>query len=74
MSFCYASDMAIGPLPNYPGDELRREILRTLPHGSDWLKTPHELLGGQTPEEKILAGDLQSVQNLVDSILYIGIS
>ena len=70
----YASNMAIGPLPDHSGEELRREIISRLPYGSDWLQTPHELLGGQTPDEKIVAGDLQAVQNLVDSILYIGIS
>lgn len=66
--------MAIGPLPDHPGEELRREIIRVLPAGTDWLQTPHELLGGQTPDEKIVAGDLQAVKNLVDSIFYIGIS
>ena len=66
--------MAVHHLPCPPADELRREILTLLPNGSDWLQTPHELLGGQTPEEKIVAGDLPAVQNLVDSILYIGIS
>ena len=66
--------MAIGPLPNHPDEELRRDIISRLPFGSDWLKTPHELLGGQTPDEKIVAGDRQAMQNLVDSILYLGVS
>ena len=34
--------------------------------------TPHQLLGGGTPRERILAGDVEGVRNLLHSILYIG--
>jgi hypothetical protein len=52
---------------------LRREILEELPNAEDWLKSPHSFLDGQSPEEKIAAGDLESVRNLLYSILYIGV-
>jgi len=38
------------------------------------LLTPHQLLGGDTPEQRILAGDIESVQNLFLSILYAGVA
>jgi hypothetical protein len=52
---------------------LRKDILDQLPNGAEWLKTPHPLLGGHTPEEKISAGDLNPVRQLLHSILYVGI-
>lgn len=55
-------------------DELRLEILRDLPNAQQWLNTPHPLLGGVTPEQKIQAGELEKVQDLLYSILYVGIS
>jgi Protein of unknown function (DUF2384) len=55
-------------------EELRLEIVRDLPNGQSWLETPHDLLGGVTPEQKIRAGELDDVRNLLYSILYIGIS
>jgi hypothetical protein len=67
------SIMAAGHLPNDQAEALRREINSTLPYGKDWLITPHQLLGGDTPEERILAGDLEAVQNLLHSILYVGV-
>jgi len=51
---------------------LRRQILKELPYGQDWLVTPHQLLGGDTPAERIRAGDVEGVKNLLHSILYIG--
>ena len=53
---------------------LRQDICEKLPSGSEWLNTPHELLGGQTPEQRLIAGDFEAVRNLFESILYIGIS
>jgi hypothetical protein len=53
---------------------LRQDICERLPNASEWLKTPHELLGGQTPEQRLIAGDFEAVRNLFESILYIGIS
>jgi hypothetical protein len=53
---------------------LRQEICEKLPNGSEWLKTPHALLAGQTPEQMLIAGDFDAVRNLFESILYIGIS
>jgi len=32
--------------------KLRQEICEKLPNGSEWLNTPHELLAGQTPEQR----------------------
>lgn len=54
--------------------ELVSEIRQTLPYADDWLKTPHSLLGGDTPEERLLAGDIERVRNLVESIFYVGIT
>jgi Protein of unknown function (DUF2384) len=54
-------------------EALRCEILQELPNAEEWLKSPHSFLGGQSPEEKIAAGDLESVRNLLNSILYIGV-
>ncbi|MEO8660084.1 MAG: hypothetical protein ABI693_16555 [Bryobacteraceae bacterium] len=53
---------------------LRQEIRDELPNGDAWLTTPHALLGGQSPEERLAEGDYEVVRNLVQSILYIGIS
>jgi hypothetical protein len=53
---------------------LRTEIQNLLPYGDDWLITPHQLLGGDTPEERIRAGDLEAVRNLFHAILYVGIT
>lgn len=57
-----------------PSEQLRLEIFRDLPNPRSWLETPHDLLGGATPEQKIQAGELEEVRNLLYSILYIGIS
>jgi hypothetical protein len=54
--------------------ELVAEIKRTLPNADDWLYSPHSLLGGETPAQRILAGDIDRVRNLFESILYIGIT
>jgi len=54
--------------------KLRQEICEKLPNGGEWLNMPHELLAGQTPEQRLIAGDYDSVLNLFESILYIGIS
>ena len=54
--------------------KLRQEILENLPNGEDWLKTPHAMLGGKSPEERLKAGDDDSVRDLFLSILHIGIS
>ena len=54
--------------------KLRQEICEKLPNGSEWLNTPHRLLAGQTPEQRLIAGGYDAVRNLFESILYIGIS
>ena len=48
--------------------------IRSVPWGDGWLSTPHALLGGESPEHTIIAGDIESVRNLFESILYIGIT
>jgi len=53
---------------------LRRDIQKQIPDAEAWLSTPHNLLGGETPESRLEAGDYDSVHNLFESILYIGIS
>jgi hypothetical protein len=65
--------MAAGHLLNDQAEALRTEVGSVLPYGQDWLVTPHQLLGGDTPEERILAGDLEPVRNLFYSILYVGV-
>jgi hypothetical protein len=54
--------------------ELVEEIHKTLPNAEDWLNSPHGLLGGETPAQCILAGDIERVRNLFESILYVGIT
>jgi hypothetical protein len=66
--------MAAGHLRNDAAEALRADIRGALPYGDDWLLTPHQLLGGDTPEQRILAGDIESVRNLFLSILYIGVA
>ena len=56
------------------GIELIEEIEKILPNADDWLRTPHSLLGGDTPVQRIRAGDIDRVRNLFESILYIGIT
>jgi Protein of unknown function (DUF2384) len=55
-------------------ETLREDILSFLPDGERWLKTPHSLLQGDTPEQRIASGDLKSVRELLDSIVYVGIT
>ena len=52
---------------------LRGEIVESLPYAEDWLVTPHQLLAGDSPEQRIVAGDLEAVRNLLHSILYVGV-
>jgi hypothetical protein len=54
--------------------DLYGEIIRVLPNGEQWLVTPHELLDGDTPQQRIDVGDLESVRDLLYSIVYVGIS
>jgi hypothetical protein len=65
--------MVAGRLRDDEAEALRMEIRNALPYGSDWLVTPHQLLGGDTPQDRILAGDLERVRSLFHSILYIGV-
>lgn len=67
-------EMTNAQLSDSRDDVLRKEIRANLPNGSDWLKTPHALLGGQTPEQSLKDGRYDEVLNLVQSILYIGVS
>jgi hypothetical protein len=66
--------IAAGHLRNDAAEALRADIRGALPYGDDWLLTPHQLLGGDTPGQRILAGDIESVRNLFLSILYIGVA
>jgi hypothetical protein len=65
--------MAMGHVLNDEAEALRMEIRNSLPYGQDWLLTPHQLLGGDSPEQRILAGDLEAISGLLHSILYIGV-
>ena len=53
---------------------LADEIDALLPDGERWRKTPHTLLDGDTPDERIAKSDEKSVQELLASILYVGVS
>jgi hypothetical protein len=66
--------MAAGHARNDEAEALRMEIRNALPYGGDWLVTPYQLLGGDTPADHMLAGDLESVRDLFHSILYIGVA
>jgi hypothetical protein len=65
--------MATGHLLDDESEALRMEISTALTYGRDWLVTPHQLLGGETPEARIIARDLEAVRNLFHSILYVGV-
>lgn len=65
---------AMMKMSNPKAEELMEEIRSTVPWGDVWLKSPHALLGGESPEQKIIAGDIESVRNLFESILYIGVT
>jgi hypothetical protein len=61
-------------MPKTESDQLRAEVISLLPDGDGWLLTPHELLGGETPEQRIAGGDVKSVRDLLYSIVYIGVT
>jgi len=73
MSSSYASACP-SPHMNPKAAELVEEIQRALPDAEDWLDSPHGLLGGETPKQRILAGDIERVRNLFESILYVGVT
>ena len=50
--------------------DLREEVKRLVADPELWLDTPHELLGGQTPNEVIMQGDPQRVRDLLRAIKY----
>ncbi len=61
----------------YNSDEtqaLKKEIIRELPNAEHWLTCPNMWLAGDTPEQRIQTGDLESVRQLVYRILYIGVT
>jgi hypothetical protein len=70
------SGAAGAPVKAMPSERevLRQEVITLLPDGEQWMKTPHGLLGGETPEHRIESGDLSTVRDLVYSIVYVGIS
>ena len=47
--------MAAGHARNDEAEALRMEIRNALPYGGDWLVTPYQLLGGDTPADRMLA-------------------
>ena len=50
--------------------DLREEVKRLVADPELWLDTPHELLGGRTPNEVITQGDPQHVRDLLRAIKY----
>jgi hypothetical protein len=54
--------------------ELLEEIRQTFPYAEDWLQSPHSMLGGETPTQRILAGDTDRVRNLFELMVYVGIT
>jgi hypothetical protein len=50
--------------------DLREEVKRLVADPDLWLDTPHELLGGWTPNEVIVQGDPQRVRDLLRAIKY----
>ena len=55
-------------------DELRTEAKQALPDGEQWLVTRHPLLSGRTPADCLAAGEVEVVNDLLHSILYVGVS
>jgi hypothetical protein len=56
----------------YEAEKVRRRIFDELPDGAQWLRSPNVWLRGRTPEQAIADGDSEAVQELLDSILYVG--
>ena len=54
--------------------DLREEVKRVVADPDLWLDTPHELLGGRTPNEVIAQGDPQQVRDLLRAIKYGGMA
>lgn len=54
--------------------DLREEVKRVVADPDLWLDTPHELLGGRTPNEVIAQGDPQRVRDLLRAIKYGGMA
>lgn len=50
--------------------DLHEEVKRLVADPDLWLDTPHELLGGRTPNEVIARGDPQRVRDLLRAIKY----
>jgi uncharacterized protein (DUF2384 family) len=50
--------------------DLREEVKRLVADPDLWLDTPHDLLGGRTPNEVITQGDPQQVRDLLRAIKY----
>jgi hypothetical protein len=53
---------------------LRQEIRVELSDPEEWLTSPNLRLRGRTPEQAITEGDVELVQNLLYSIIYIGVA
>lgn len=50
--------------------DLHEEVKRVVADPDLWLDTPHELLGGRTPNEVITQGEAQRVRDLLRAIKY----
>ena len=50
--------------------QFREEVKRLVTDPDLWLDTPHEILGGRTPNEVIARGDPQRVRDLLRAIKY----
>lgn len=65
--------MATGHLLNNEGEALRIEIRNILPYGQELVSDTSPTAGRCYSEERIMAGDLEAVNNLFHSILYVGV-
>jgi hypothetical protein len=58
---------AMMKMSNPKAEELMEEIRSTVPWGDVWLKSPHALLGGESPEQKIMVKIYLTDINVVES-------
>ena len=50
--------------------DIREEVKRLVTDPALWLDTPHQHLGGKTPNEVMASGEVQPVRDLLRGIKY----
>ena len=50
--------------------DIREEVKRLVVDADLWFNTPHQHLGGKTPNEVMASGEVQAVRDLLRGIKY----